>query len=485
MKSLFLAISLFFLTSAVFPLTELQKAMIADDFKKVSDEKLMFYFIIASGEEDFAQQIMDFYNYKAEEIDLAFAEKMLEDGEFSRSQKMQAEFLFTQMHATFFKEYNFFSSTIGEIRNAGRYNCVSSSILYAALLLRNHITKIVAVETTDHVLLSLKLNPAIDVETTNIYGFNPGEKRDFHDEFGEVTGFTYVPPTKYSLRTEVSLKKLMSLVCRNRAAEYTTKEEFEKAVIQAEIVEKMRGDQMGYDDYIGSIQNLINHYIQTRRFSDAITVLQGKMPQKHPQYTRLYDTILFGFIEENHHDGFFAAAFQKAKMISSPDIQKAALNNICVSILKNSNAGKTFQAGLSALTLAESFGFSKVPEYHKHRLILVNNLCVDYVNTSQFKAAKSLLSNELIKGIFTVEDLKKLFQTVYTTESAVFFNKGDFTTAIALTKECLEYLPKDTILLNNLKLMYMQYLAKLKKTDGEKYTAVLTEAQTFFPDVQF
>ena len=485
MKSFFLTICLFFLTARFFPLTELQKAMIADDFKKVSDEKLIFYFIIASGEEDFAQQIMDFYNYKAGEIDVAFAEKMLEDGEFSRSQKLQAEFLFTQMHSTFFKEYNFFSSTIGEIRNAGRYNCVSSSILYAALLLRNHISKIVAVETTDHVLLNLKLNPPVDVETTNIYGFNPGEKRDFHDEFGQVTGFTYVPPTNYSLRTEVSLKKLMSLVCRNRASEYTTKEEFEKAVIQAEIVEKMRSDTMGYEDYIGSVQNLINHYILTKRFSDAITVLQAKMPQNHPQYTRLYDTILFGFIEENHHDGFFAAAFQKAKMISSPDIQKAALNNICVSILKTANEGKNFQAGLSAIALAESFGFSKTEDYRKHRLILVNNICVEYVNASRFKEAKHLLNNELMKHILTTDDLKKLIQTVYTTESAGFFNTGDFATAITITKEGLTYLPEDTILLGNLKLMYAKYLSQLKGGNTEKYAAVLAEARTFFPTEHF
>ena len=75
------------------------------------------------------------------------------------------------------------------------------------------------VATKDHAFCIIKFpDRAVDVETTIFYGFDPGKNVDVRDEFGKVTGFTYIPPTEHGKRSEANDLVMLSYILQNRIA---------------------------------------------------------------------------------------------------------------------------------------------------------------------------------------------------------------------------------------------------------------------------
>jgi hypothetical protein len=76
------------------------------------------------------------------------------------------------------------------------------------------------VMTKDHAFVTVRQgDESWDVETTNSYGFDPGNRKEFQDRFGKSTGFAYVPARNYRDRGSVSPLELVSLILSNRIAE--------------------------------------------------------------------------------------------------------------------------------------------------------------------------------------------------------------------------------------------------------------------------
>ena len=91
-----------------------------------------------------------------------------------------------------------------------------------------------AVAARDHAFASFHWgDESWDVETTNPYGFDPGSRREFHDQFGKATGFTYVPARNYRDRTAISPLELVSLIIHNRIAEAESRGRYAGAVTLA------------------------------------------------------------------------------------------------------------------------------------------------------------------------------------------------------------------------------------------------------------
>jgi tetratricopeptide (TPR) repeat protein len=121
------------------------------------------------------------------------------------------------LHHGLFKRYDANATGTDGIALGGSYNCVSSAVLYAALAKASGL-RVIGVEAKDHAFCAVFANGSrIDVETTNPYGFDPGKKKDvFTDSFGRVTGYAYVPPENYRMRSDIGEKELLSLILRNR-----------------------------------------------------------------------------------------------------------------------------------------------------------------------------------------------------------------------------------------------------------------------------
>jgi len=144
--------------------------------------------------------------------------------------KERAEFILVFMHKNLLKSYLLNQTRIGTMLSNGRFNCVSSAVLYM-ILCRSAGLYAQGVMTKDHAFTTLRIGESdIDVETTNPYGFDPGNRKEFSDQFGRVTGFSYVPARNYRDRQTISQIELISLILNNRIAELESRGNYADAV---------------------------------------------------------------------------------------------------------------------------------------------------------------------------------------------------------------------------------------------------------------
>ncbi|MDR2767159.1 MAG: hypothetical protein LBB82_02405 [Treponema sp.] len=144
--------------------------------------------------------------------------------------RARGEYVLTFIHRRFLKGYSEYQTRLDEIFVSGRYNCVSSAVLYLVLGMSAGLD-IGGVMTKDHAFASVRTGGAsIDVETTNPYGFDPGNRKDFHDGFGRTTGYAYVPARNYRDRAAINAVELVSLILSNRIADLERANRYAEAV---------------------------------------------------------------------------------------------------------------------------------------------------------------------------------------------------------------------------------------------------------------
>ncbi|GHV77856.1 hypothetical protein AGMMS49942_26770 [Spirochaetia bacterium] len=144
--------------------------------------------------------------------------------------KARGEFVLTFVHQRFLKGYVEHQTRLDELFRTGRYNCVSSAVLYAIFATAAGLD-VQGVMTKDHAFITVNTGAErIDVETTNPIGFDPGNRREFHDGFGKVTGFAYVPARNYRDRAPISQLELVSLILTNRIVELEKRNRYNEAV---------------------------------------------------------------------------------------------------------------------------------------------------------------------------------------------------------------------------------------------------------------
>jgi tetratricopeptide (TPR) repeat protein len=163
-------------------------------------------------------------------IVIAAAEELRASPELPQDKRARGEYVLGFMHKKFLKGYVENQTRLDEIINTGRYNCVSSAVLYAILATAAGLD-VRGVMTRDHAFATVDTGTEIiDVETTNPYGFDPGSRREFHDDFGKLTGFAYVPSRNYRDRAAISLLELCSLILSNRIADLEKRNRYGEAV---------------------------------------------------------------------------------------------------------------------------------------------------------------------------------------------------------------------------------------------------------------
>ena len=145
----------------------------------------------------------------------------------------QGDYLLNFMHRQFLKTYVERQTRLDLTVTTGRYNCVSSAVLYA-ILASSVGLETRGVLTKDHAFAQVNTgDELVDVETTNRYGYNPGSRKEFQDNFGNTTGFAYVAPQNYRDRSTISQLELVSLIMSNRIADLESRGRFGEAVAVA------------------------------------------------------------------------------------------------------------------------------------------------------------------------------------------------------------------------------------------------------------
>jgi hypothetical protein len=142
----------------------------------------------------------------------------------------RGDYILSYMHRKFLRFYSAMQTRLDTLLSNGRYNCVSSAVLYL-ILAQSQGFEVRGVAARDHAFASFHWgDESWDVETTNPYGFDPGSRREFHDQFGKATGFAYVPARNYRDRTAISPLELVSLIIHNRIAEAENRGRYADAV---------------------------------------------------------------------------------------------------------------------------------------------------------------------------------------------------------------------------------------------------------------
>jgi hypothetical protein len=146
------------------------------------------------------------------------AASLAASADLPRGEKERGEYILAFMHKNFLRSYSERQTRLDELLSTGRYNCVSSAVLYMIFAVSSGL-EAGGVMTKDHAFATINAGgETIDVETTNPYGFDPGNRKEFHDGFGRATGFAYVPAKNYRDRTAINPSELISLILSNRVA---------------------------------------------------------------------------------------------------------------------------------------------------------------------------------------------------------------------------------------------------------------------------
>ena len=142
----------------------------------------------------------------------------------------RAEFILSYLHGNILRSYSAYQTRVDTIFTNGNYNCVSSAVVFI-ILCESAGIRTSAVVTREHAFAIVHIDGQnIDVETTNRYGFDPGSRKEFHDQFGRLTGFSHVPAQNYRDRQTINIIELITLIFNNRAADHERNRRFAESV---------------------------------------------------------------------------------------------------------------------------------------------------------------------------------------------------------------------------------------------------------------
>ena len=185
----------------------------------------------------------------------------------------QAEAALAYMHEVLLKRYDERQTRVDVLLERGGYNCVSSGVVYA-ILLKVLGLRVWGVRTSDHAFCRVQAGEqAFDVETTSPFGFDPGTRKEFTDNFGTVTGYSYVPPSNYGDRRDIGEKELLGLILFNRSAFASERRDYPKAVPPAVDAYALLQDEESRERLITSLLNLASWHGMRGRFGEALEFL--------------------------------------------------------------------------------------------------------------------------------------------------------------------------------------------------------------------
>ncbi len=179
------------------------------------------------------------------------------------------------LYENLFTRYSELQTLVNVAFDNGTYNCVSSDVIYVYFAKKMGLN-VVSVETPEHAFCSIYFGSTslpnlastsgnskkVDVETTNPYGYNPGEKQNL----SQRNAWVVVSQRKYRNRHEISDARLVSLIYNNRISSLQR----QRRNLQAA---QLAFDAMFVQNYSDESKNLFFHCIDNH-IADLETLRQ-------------------------------------------------------------------------------------------------------------------------------------------------------------------------------------------------------------------
>ena len=425
----------------------------------LTDTEFIYYAFRFSGlNEENTQLFLKRYEALAENLSSHF--KINNINQANPHEKGAAILVF--LHNNLLKRYVEMETRLYELFDKGVFNCVSSGILYYALAMRNNLD-VRAVRTKDHAFCAIIIDVKIvDVETTNRFGFDPGDKKEFINEFGR-TGFVYTPPSSYRDRYEISAKELLALILQNRISELQHRGNFVDTVSIAVDRNAVLATNASFTDMVNEFKNYSVQISNRGNYKDAIIFLSSaaSMHTYNPILTdtasKLFHNQIVRLLDRDQVDQAmdFYQYFEADPVILSEmrqDVLKIIKQKeLYLFIQRNGfvqSRGKIFEySGQNLINNSERTNYLVFAYSREITRLSNSNDWKETIRIVQQGIEETGRDSRLVK---LEENVKYNIGVVYHNRFADFYNKGDRAGAAAAVEEGLKLVPDNTLLLSNL-----------------------------------
>jgi tetratricopeptide (TPR) repeat protein len=400
--------------------------------------------------------------------------------------RQRGEYVLAFMHDNYLTRYVENQTLVSALLDAGAFNCVSSAVFYTILAVAVDLD-VCAVITCDHAFATVKtdggaqggVNNAtlIDVETTNRYGFDPGTRIEFRDEFGKLTGYAYADQQNYRDRVPISQLELVSLILANRIS-FLEKQNCYTAAIplmaDAAALLSMRAEKTSSPFFMDHEENLKICLInvgkdleRAGKYDDALQYidrLQSRYP-KDPELEELAGIVVHNAVatrlRQNRTTEARAYLTAHKQLVSQE--QFATLNaqiraNELVGFVNSLKTQSDAEYALSLLGDHDVISFIGEKKSVEIRNAILNQEAV-FISREQGLAAAIQFTEAVLATygrIPTLEQNLEVFRNNYAGELhnnfASLWNSGRKNEAKAFLRDALRQFPNNRLLLNDLKI---------------------------------
>ena len=387
-------------------------------------------------------------------------------------EKERAEAVLTLMYEQKLRKYQKNQTKLTVMLEDGSYNCVSASVLYAALAKAAGLT-VIGNRASDHCFCSVLIDGKyIDVETTNPMGFEPGSKKQISSG-SRGTSYAIIPTRQYSGRHVISDRMLVSLISRNLSAFTMDKRDYNSSVAHAVVRlvflqgEKNEPNNDSRADFDTVCANYAVDLQKSKKFLDSLLWLDSVISRWGDSDLLLknyqdigYNTILY-YCKQNDTDYAQEIFNQRKNLFDSENTeiigQMIFLSRIQekISTTKDPNQKLAFLREQKKSPLASNADIQKQIDGQIENCHL--QLIVDAANASDYltaidyakKGLNELPKSTKIKSLLTQSENNYAI-TVHN-KFADLANAGKYQEAKKVVEEGLKLVPKNATLKNDLK----------------------------------
>ncbi len=363
----------------------------------------------------------------------------------------KAEGALTYLHKNVLRAYREDATTLDGILDSGTFNCVSSAVLYA-LAASSLGVEVAGVRTSDHAFCTVMADGrSIDVETTNPYGYDPGDKKGFKDSFGHATGYAYVAPGGYGDRKAITAVDLVGLILSNRSSMLERSGRYTEATRLGADYAALCPGKESRAFVVDRVNNLVADLERRRDYAGAETAALAAVAA-YPDEARLSAlarTASYNRAAALGQAGDWEGAFDAAFRVSSTSPPDAAT----ASLLANSLAGLAqnhVRAGNFALArraVAERAGRAGPSATAAAYAIVGEQELVQAANGRPFAEAASTVDRIFAAGEVSRARYSQAVTTIYGNEAGRRGSGGDWLGGAALAELGASKVPGDKSLI--------------------------------------
>ncbi|MDR0375314.1 MAG: hypothetical protein LBH85_06275 [Treponema sp.] len=399
--------------------------------------------------------------------------------------RQRGEYVLAFMHDNYLKRYEETQTLVSALLDTGAFNCVSSAVFYTILAAAVDLD-VRGVITRDHAFATVNAGAPggasnvalIDVETTNKYGFDPGTKIEFRDEFGKVTGYAYTDQQNYRNRSPISQLELVSLILANRISYLEKRNGYTAAIplmADSAALLSMRVEKTTSPFFTDHEENLKICLVnfgkdleRTGKYDDALRYI-ARLQSRYPGDPELDE--LSGIVVHNA----VATRLRQNRATEARDYllahkqfvsheQFAALNaqiraNELVALVNSLKTQEDAEYALSLLNDQDLVSFIGKQKSVEIRNALLNQKAI-FISREQGLAAAIQFTEAILATygrIHTLEQNLNVFRNNYAGELHNSFvslwNSGRKNEARAFLRDALRQIPNNTLLLNDLRIV--------------------------------